>query len=282
MNKEGDLSTFDKNWKNRKESMYNHWSSGAPKNQIQFAFYNHWQTFKSIMNNSRLFNKGNKVLEVGAGRGSLSAYFSENGYHSTLLDSSEKILQTAKEIFDQNKLNAEYVLGNALSLPFKDETFDIVFSIGLLEHFDNIFDPISEQIRVLTKGGIWIGYIVPEMKNNVQKEYKWVNEILKTYHKDSHDEVPKEIVYRTSFGSGNYVKVLKELNLRGINFSGIYSVPMISHSIDFPFSLMSSQAEKMLVSRFNEIFKQRKKEGYENPWLCEEDYGNALLVWGVK
>ena len=64
--------------------------------------------------------------------------------------------------------------------------------------------------------------------------------------------------------------------------SGIYSVPMISHSIDFPFSLLNSQAEKILVGRFREIFKQRIKEGNENPWLCKEDYGNALLVWGIK
>ncbi len=282
MKKEGDLSSFDRNWKNRKESLYNHWSTGTPKNQIQFAFYNHWHTFKSIINNSRLFNEGNNVLEVGAGRGSLSAFFSANGYNTTLLDSSEKILETAKEIFDQNSLNAEYVLGNALSLPFNDKSFDIVFSVGLLEHFDDILKPISEQIRVLTNGGIWIGYIVPEMENNVQKEYKWVNEILKTYHKETNKEVPKEIVYRTSFNSSHYVRVLKELNLRSINFSGIYSVPMISHSIDFPFSLLNSQAEKILVGRFREIFKQRIKEGNENPWLCKEDYGNALLVWGIK
>ena len=152
----------------------------------------------------------------------------------------------------------------------------------MLEHFDDILKPISEQIRVLTNGGIWIGYIVPEMENNVQKEYKWVNEILKTFHKETNKEVPKEIVYRTSFNSSHYVRVLKELNLRSINFSGIYSVPMISHSIDFPFSLLNSQAEKILVGRFREIFKQRIMEGNENPWLCKEEYGNALLVWGIK
>ena len=78
---------------NRKETFYNHWTSEKPQNQIQFAFYNHWITFKSIIENMKLFNGGRKVLEVGAGRGSLSAYFSQNGYQTTLLDSSKQILK---------------------------------------------------------------------------------------------------------------------------------------------------------------------------------------------
>ena len=123
-----------------------------PQNQIQFAFYNHWITFKSIIENMKLFNGGRKVLEVGAGRGSLSAYFSQNGYQTTLLDSSKEILKIAKSIFE-NSLKAKYVPGNALQLPFDEGNFDIVFSIGLLEHFDDINKPISEQIRVLSNGG---------------------------------------------------------------------------------------------------------------------------------
>lgn len=280
--KNGDVVSFDKNWKNREETYYNHWTSGDPINQIQFAFYNHWITFKSIIEESKIFNGGKKVLEVGAGRGSASAFFSENGYQTTLLDSSDEILKVAKTIFQKNNLNANYVSGNALSLPFKDESFDIVFSIGLLEHFDDVLKPISEQIRVLTKGGIWFGYIVPEMKNNVQKEFIWINDILKTFQSTEKREVPKETVYRTSYSSQHYKEILEKLNVQNISISGIYSVPMISHSIDFPFSLMNKKAEEVLVNKFKEIFRQRREKGILNPWLCEEDYGNALLVWGTK
>ena len=113
--KKGDILSFDKNWKNRKETFYNHWTSEKPQNQIQFAFYNHWITFKSIIENMKLFNGGRKVLEVGAGRGSLSAYFSQNGYQTTLLDSSKEILKIAKSIFEKNSLKAKYVPGNALN-----------------------------------------------------------------------------------------------------------------------------------------------------------------------
>lgn len=280
--KKGDIKSFDNNWNNRNETYYNHWTAKEPINQTQFAFYNHWITFKSIINESKIFNGGEKVLEVGAGRGSASAFFSNNGYQTTLLDSSDKVLNVAKTIFKKNNLHADFVVGNALSLPFNNESFDIVFSIGLLEHFDEVLKPISEQIRVLNKGGIWFGYIVPKMENNVQKEFGWFNEILKTFKNDMIDEVPKESVYRTSYKSYYYKKILENLNIKNINASGIYSVPMISNSIDFPFTLMNEKAERVLVEKFKEIFSQRLEKGILNPWLCEEDYGNAILVWGIK
>ena len=187
-----------------------------------------------------------------------------------------------QKLFLKNNLDADYVVGNALALPFNNESFDIVFSIGLLEHFDEVLKPISEQIRVLNKGGIWFGYIVPEMENIVQKEFIWVNNILKTFQNDKIYEVPKESVYRTSYKSKYYKEILENLNVKNINASGIYSVPMISHSIDFPFTLMNEKAEKVLVEKFKEIFSQRLEKGIRNPWLCEEDYGNAILIWGIK
>ena len=280
--KRGDIKSFNNNWNNRNETYYNHWTAKEPINQTQFAFYNHWITFKSIINESKIFNGGKKVLEVGAGRGSASAFFSNNGYQTTLLDTSDKVLNVAKKIFKNNGLHADFIVGNALSLPFNDESFDIVFSIGLLEHFDEVLKPISEQIRVLNKGGIWFGYIVPEMENNVQKEFGWINQILKTFKNDIIEEIPKESVYRTSYNLNYYKKILQSLNIKNINGSGIYPVPMISNSIDFPFTLMNEKAERVLVKKFKEVLSQRLEKGILNPWLCEEDYGNAILLWGIK
>ena len=42
------------------------------------------------------------------------------------------------------------------------------FYQGLLEHFEDIVTPIEEQIRILDKGGLFIGYIVPEYEDNIQ------------------------------------------------------------------------------------------------------------------
>jgi hypothetical protein len=57
---------------------------------------------------------------------------------------------------------------------------------------------------------------------------------------------------------------------------------MISHSIDFPFSLMPDQSEKILVEYLQKMLEDNQKDTGKNAWLCEEGHGNAFLVWGVK
>ncbi len=173
----GSVGEFDQNWQERKETKYNHWVKGALQNQIQLAFRSHWTLFKEILKDRPM----DTCLEVGCGRGSLSSYFADNGVKCTLLDTSTSILNTAEEVFKANGHDAEYVEANALDMPFDDNSFDVVASIGLLEHFEDIAPPILEQIRVLKPGGTFLGYIVPERPDNVQKNYNWINKILKFF-----------------------------------------------------------------------------------------------------
>lgn len=278
--KTGDTKAFDSNWQSRHESLYTHWTKGSIKNQIQLAFRNHWLLFTELIKKEKKYNGGKRVLEIGCGRGSLSCYFSDANYHCTLVDLSENVINISKNIFAKNKLNANFIVGDANSLDIKDDSFDIIYSIGLLEHFEDIKTPLSEQIRVLAKGGIWFGYIVPEYKENIQKEYEWINGILKGYQKNENQE--KEDIYRSDYGSEKYIPVLETLGLKNIQACGVYPVPMISHSIDFPFSLMPEKSEISLVEHLQKMLEENQQKTGKNGWMCEEGHGNAFLVWGVK
>jgi ubiquinone/menaquinone biosynthesis C-methylase UbiE len=282
-NIKGDVDAFDANWKARQETDYTHWVRGDVKNQIQLAFRNHWSLFRDLMSNEPLYSGGKRVMEIGCGRGSLSCYFSDAGYKCTLVDLSKSVLETAKKIFSTNQLDAEFVIGDANSLDIPDKSFDVIYSIGLLEHFDDIETPLKEQIRVLDDGGIWFGYIVPKYKNNVQTEFSWINDILEGYH-EKNDTAPvnKQKIFRSDYGSKRYTSILKQLGLKNIQASGVYPLPMISHSIDFPFSLMPDRSEHQLVRHFEKVLAERKTKNGTHPWLCDEGYGNAFLVWGVK
>tara|TARA_B100000795_G_C22803119_1_gene443052 strand:- start:1210 stop:2067 length:858 start_codon:yes stop_codon:yes gene_type:complete len=281
--KKGDVDSFDSNWRNRAESFYTHWVKGDVQNQIQLAFRNHWTLFSELISKEEDYNKGKRVLEIGCGRGSLSCYFSDAGYYCTLVDLSENVINVAKEIFKKSKLKADFVVGDANNLDIPDNSFDIIYSIGLLEHFEDIETPIKEQIRVLDKGGVWFGYIVPEYSDNVQKNYEWINEILKDYQESTKDtSIKKDLIYRSDFGSERYIPILKKLGLRNIQASGVYPIPMISHSIDFPFSLMPKKSEKALLGYFEKLLSQNSEETGNHQWLCKEGFGNAFLVWGVK
>ena len=96
---------------------------------------------------------------------------------------SETVIGTAKEIFKTNGHQGSFHVGDANSMTFEDDKFDVIVSIGLLEHFENLENVIDEQFRVLRKDGVLIYYIVPENLENVQKDYNWVNDILKSQSK---------------------------------------------------------------------------------------------------
>ena len=278
--KSGSVEAFDQNWENRSETVYSHWTRENPRNQIQLAFRQHWHTFNEILG-GRFGSK--KCLEVGCGRGTLSAYFSDAGWDCSLLDISETAISAAKKMFNNNDLSANYFVEDCTNMSFASETFDLTFSIGLLEHFEDIRPVIEEQFRVLKSGGLFIGYVVPEFEQNIQKEYEWVNEILKKcFSAETTQASLKSGVYRSDELSPKYVKVLTDLGVKEIFTTGTYPLPMISYSPDFPFSLMPDEIEKVLVENFSQRLDSIRQSTNQNPWLCEEHYGQAFLVTGRK
>jgi ubiquinone/menaquinone biosynthesis C-methylase UbiE len=277
----GDVRAFDQSWRSREETHYTHWTRGEPENQIQLAFRQHWILFQELMGANFT---GRRCLEVGCGRGSISAYFADAGFDCTLLDLSPAVIETAKSIFRHHNLPAKFVVGDALNLPFPEKSFDVIVSIGLLEHFEDIRTVLSEQIRVLDRGGLFLGYVVPELPDNIQKDYRWMNDLIRALMPE-HERVSaaqKPDIYRSAALSNSYVEVMRELPLRDIGASGVYPLPMISHSPSFPFTLLKPECEEILVRRFTEVLATRRQETGKNPWLCDEKYGQAFLLWGRK
>ncbi|OGB74261.1 hypothetical protein A2V68_00650 [candidate division Kazan bacterium RBG_13_50_9] len=91
-----------------------------------------------------------KVLEVGAGTGTMSIFLSHCGREVTTLDNDPAVLglaQSAKAAFGGHN---QLVKGDAFKLPFAADSFGLVFHQGLLEHFSNrdIHTLLQEHLRV--------------------------------------------------------------------------------------------------------------------------------------
>ncbi len=72
----------------------------------------------------------------------------------TALDSSKRMLAQAEANFAAMKIkNVEPVLGNVRSLPFADDSFDVVVCMNLVFLFEDQAVPLRELIRVVKPSG---------------------------------------------------------------------------------------------------------------------------------
>jgi len=93
------------------------------------------------------------VLEVGCGLGTDAVNFARRGARYTGVDLTEASIELVKKRFDFEGLAADLRVADAETLPFADDTFDLVYSHGVLHHTPDTQRAINEVHRVLKPGG---------------------------------------------------------------------------------------------------------------------------------
>ncbi|CDE72463.1 methyltransferase type 11 [Acidaminococcus sp. CAG:917] len=107
------------------------------------------------------------IFDLGVGLGRHSIFFARRGFRVKGIDISEYAVKHLKEIAEDNKLNIEVKCANMLSIPFPDNSFDVVFSFNVIYHTDTKgFQTVLGEIkRVLKNGGEF--YFTMISKNSV-------------------------------------------------------------------------------------------------------------------
>lgn len=97
---------------------------------------------------------GAKILEVGIGTGDNLPYLGRylDGGQVYGLDISRGMLRHCARNLRKWDLQAELLLAEAERLPFRDESFDVVFHIGAINFFTDKKRAIEEMIRVARPG----------------------------------------------------------------------------------------------------------------------------------
>jgi 2-polyprenyl-6-hydroxyphenyl methylase/3-demethylubiquinone-9 3-methyltransferase len=93
------------------------------------------------------------VLDIGCGAGFLCNALAKAGHTVTGIDLSEKSLEVAKR-YDTTQ-SVQYLTANAYSLPFPNQSFDVVCAMDVLEHIEEPHLLIAEASRVLKPGGLF-------------------------------------------------------------------------------------------------------------------------------
>lgn len=97
--------------------------------------------------------RGLKVLEIGCGMGTDGAQFAAAGADYTGIDLTEAAIELARKRFELSGLKGQFRVADAENLDFADQSFDLVYSHGVLHHTPDIEAAVGEIHRVLKPGG---------------------------------------------------------------------------------------------------------------------------------
>ncbi|GAA0327815.1 class I SAM-dependent methyltransferase [Actinoallomurus spadix] len=104
---------------------------------------------------------GEHVLDMGCGAGRHAFELYRRGAHVVAFDRDEAELAEVARMFGAMELageapegaSARTVTGDALGLPFPDDTFDKIVAAEVLEHIPDDMAAMAELLRVLKPGG---------------------------------------------------------------------------------------------------------------------------------
>ncbi len=96
---------------------------------------------------------GLRVLEIGVGMGADYLEWLKAGAQATGVDLSVISIEKARRRCELAGYEADLRVADAEHLPFPDNTFDVVYSYGVLHHSPNTAKCLREACRVLKPGG---------------------------------------------------------------------------------------------------------------------------------
>ena len=102
-------------------------------------------------------SKGERVLDLGAGRGENAGALALEGRDTTLVDWSLDNLAFGETLFERIGRKARFCQADITRpLPFENESFDLVYSCGVFEYFTaaEIAGVLKEAFRVSRRGVI--------------------------------------------------------------------------------------------------------------------------------
>ena len=136
-------------------------------------------------------HKGKKVLEIGVGAGTDHLNWAKSQVELYGVDLTDMAIETTRKHLNLYGLKSNLQRTDAEDLPFEDNSFDLVYSWGVIHHSEKIEKIITEISRVLRPGGTFLGMIYHRrslhalnlwLKNALLKGKPWRTPSYVIYH----------------------------------------------------------------------------------------------------
>lgn len=105
---------------------------------------------------SGLFNgalQGKRIIELGAGTGCTIVALAKKGVHAYALDFSSESIKSIQYWTKKQNTNVRTFKKSITTLPFDAKYFDLVYSVGVMEHFLNPTPLLEKQLRLVKNNG---------------------------------------------------------------------------------------------------------------------------------
>jgi ubiquinone/menaquinone biosynthesis C-methylase UbiE len=97
--------------------------------------------------------RGARLLEVGCGMGTDLLQFSRGGARCIGIDLTPRSIEITQHRFKLYGADGAFMISDGEHLPFAEESFDVVYSNGVLHHTPDTAGAVREVHRVLRSGG---------------------------------------------------------------------------------------------------------------------------------
>jgi ubiquinone/menaquinone biosynthesis C-methylase UbiE len=175
------------------------------------------------------------ILDIGGATGSFSFWLAEQGYDVSLIDIVPKHIEIAKSKEKEKSIKLESIIvGDARSLPYEDDSFEIVLLMGPLYHLIDQNErqkSLKEAYRVLKQNGIIITETISRYASlfdgflyglvNDPEFVEIMNRDIKTgFHRDTSESK----IYFTDSYFHRPEEIIQELTDVGFKFEELISV----------------------------------------------------------
>jgi len=128
-----------------------------------------------------------KLLDIGYGSG---IFFPELARYAAQLFGVDIHQETAKvrEALKKFSIDAELKTGDILDLPYRDESFDGIMCVSVMEHIRDLGKAIAEMKRILTRDGMMI-FGFPVRNRFTSSFYAAVGFDHKNHHPSDHRSI---------------------------------------------------------------------------------------------
>jgi ubiquinone/menaquinone biosynthesis C-methylase UbiE len=193
--------------------------------------------------------KGRKVLEIGTGVGTDARTIISQGGDYTGINVDAGSTEMTRRALQTFGLRGDVKQASAVDIPYASETFDLVYSFGVLHHIPQVDKAIKEIYRVLRPGG-------------------------------------KLVIMLYNEPSINYVIEIKRLRKWGLKLIGIPGMVSLLAKMGLPREKLQRHSDlyKQVGKMSDEEWLSRNTDGPDNPYsrvYNEADTRNLLADFDI-